>query len=130
MFKFFWDFLSKLANAVLFFMLGVEIGAHYYDINWAVMPGVVAALLFSRSVVVYGFSALFRLIGIRLPASWQHILNLGGLKGALSVALILMIPRDYPYRNMFLCAALAMALFTLVANTLALRAYLNRAHLA
>ena len=124
----FWDFLGDLANAVLFFMLGVEIGAHYYEINWAVMPGVILALLLSRSVVVYGFGALFRMGGLRLPMSWQHVLNLGGLKGALSVALILMIPQDYAYRNLFLCAALAMCLFSLIANTLALRVYLKNAN--
>jgi CPA1 family monovalent cation:H+ antiporter len=122
----FWDFLGELANAVLFFMLGVEIGAHYYDINWMVMPGVIIALLISRSVVVYGFGALFRTFGINLPMPWQHVMNLGGLKGALSVALILMIPQDYPYRNLFLCAALAMCLFTLIGNTLAMRIFLKR----
>ncbi len=125
----FWTFFGNLANAVLFFMLGAEIGSHYYDINWLVMPGVIAALLFSRSVVVYGFGALFRLIGIRLPAAWQHVLNLGGLKGALSVALILMIPEEYAYRHLFLCAALAMCLFTLIANTLTLQVYLKKADL-
>lgn len=123
----FWEFLGNLANAVLFFMLGVEIGAHYYDINWMVMPGVIIALLVSRSVVVYGFGALFRAGGLRLPMPWQHVMNLGGLKGALSVALILMIPESYPFRNLFLCAALAMCLFTLIANTLALRVYLKKA---
>lgn len=128
-YKRFWEFLGSLANAVLFFMLGVEIGAHYYDINWLLMPGVIAALLVSRSVVVYGFSALFRVTGLRLPASWQHTLNLGGLKGALSVALILMIPKEYAHRHLFLCAALAMCLFTLIGNTLAMRVYLKKADL-
>ena len=128
-YKGFWGFLGELANAVLFFMLGSEIGAHYYDINWWVMPGVIVALLLARSVVVYGFSAVFRLFGLRLPTSWQHVLNLGGLKGALSVALILMIPEEYAYRTLFLCAALALCLFTLIANTLAMRVYLkNRQH--
>lgn len=125
----FWDFLGDLANAILFFMLGVEIGSHYYDINWMVMPGVIFALLLSRSVVVYGFGALFRAGGIQLSMPWQHVMNLGGLKGALSVALILMIPETYPYRNLFLCAALAMCLFTLIANTLAMRVYLKKANL-
>jgi CPA1 family monovalent cation:H+ antiporter len=125
----FWDFIGDLANAVLFFMLGVEIGGHYYDINWVVMPGVIFALLLSRSVVVYGFGVLFRAGGLRLPMPWQHIMNMGGLKGALSVALILMIPETYPYRNLFLCAALAMCLYTLVANTLMMRAYLKKANL-
>jgi CPA1 family monovalent cation:H+ antiporter len=122
----FWEFLGELANAVLFFMLGVEIGVHYYEISWLAMPGVIAALLLSRSVVVYGFGALFREGGIRLPRPWLHVLNMGGLKGALSVALVLMIPEEYPYRNRFLCAALAMSLFTLIANTLALRVYLRK----
>jgi CPA1 family monovalent cation:H+ antiporter len=122
----FWEFLGTLANAVLFFMLGVEMGMHYQTINWQVMPGVIAALLLSRSVVVYGFGLLFRISGLKLPMSWQHVLNLGGLKGALSVALILMIPPNYPYRDLFLCAALAMSLFTLIGNTLGLRIYLKK----
>lgn len=128
-YKRFWEFLGNLANAVLFFMLGAEIGAHYHDINWWVMPWVIVALLVSRSVVVYGFAALFRLIGIRIPVAWQHVLNLGGLKGALSVALILMIPKDYAYRHVFLCAALAMSLFTLVINPLGLRVFLKKSDL-
>ena len=126
-YKSFWGFLGDLANAILFFMLGVEIGAHYYDINWLIMLVVIVALLLSRSVVVYGFGAIFRITGIRIPLSWQHVMNLGGLKGALSVALILMIPEDYIYRDIFLCAALVMSLFTLVGNTLGLRFYLKKA---
>ncbi len=125
----FWKFLGDLANAILFFILGVAIGAHYYNINWIIIPVVIISLLISRSVVVYGFSAAFRLGGLRLPMSWQHVLNLGGLKGALSVALILMIPEDYKYRAVFLCAALGVCLFTLTVNTLAMRVYLKKVDL-
>ncbi len=53
------------------------------------------------------------------------MLNLGGLKGALSVALILMIPNEYAYRH----AALGMCLFTLVFNPVVLHAYLKKADL-
>ncbi len=125
----FWDFFAELANALLFFMLGVEISLHYHEINWWVMPGVIAAMLLARSVVVYGAGIAFRLVGVRLPLPWQHVLNLGGLRGALSVALILMIPETYAYRNLFLCAALVLSFFTLIANPLALRGYLKKAKL-
>ena len=125
----FWDFFAELANALLFFILGVEISLHYHEINWWVMPGVIAAMLLARSVVVYGSGIAFRLVGVRLPLPWQHVLNLGGLRGALSVALILMIPETYAYRNLFLCAALVLSFFTLVANPLALRGYLKKAKL-
>lgn len=124
-----WEFLADLANAVLFFMLGVEMGFNYGEADWRIVPVVIAALLLSRSLVVYGFGVVFRVLGIRLPMPWQHVLNLGGLRGALSVALILMLPQDYAYRQVFLCAALSMSLFTLVGNTLAMRVYLKKADL-
>jgi monovalent cation:H+ antiporter, CPA1 family len=122
----FWDFLAELANAVLFFALGVEIGANYMDISWHVMPKVIIALLMARTVVVYLLCGLISRIGWHLPLSWQHVLNIGGLKGALSVALILMLPEEYAYRQLFLCAALSLSLFTLVINPLILRFYLKK----
>lgn len=124
----FWDFLGDLANSILFFMLGVEIGVHSGEIVWRLLCVSVLALVFARSAVVYGFGLVFKCLGFSIPRSWQHVLNLGGLKGALSVALVLMLPRDYAYREIFLLAALTMSLFTLLFNTLALRAYLKRGH--
>lgn len=125
----FWDFLGELANAVLFFMLGAEIGNHSNEIAWRLLCISLAGLIVARGVVVYGFGAAFNLMGMKTPWAWLHMLNLGGLKGALSVALILMIPREYAYREVFLLAALVMCLFTLVVNTLGLRVYLNKANL-
>lgn len=128
-YKGFWDFLSDLANAVLFFILGAEIGSHTTEFQWHIVWISLAALLLSRSVVVYGFGALFKLFRFNLPLAWMHVLNLGGLKGALSVALILMLPGDYRYRNIFLLSALVMCIFTLVVNTLGVRGYLKKADL-
>lgn len=125
----FWDFLGELANAVLFFILGAEIGSHSADFHWKLTFLSLGALLVSRSVVVYLFGVIFKIARFQIPASWMHVLNLGGLKGALSVALILMIPRDYEYRDVFLLSALVMCIFTLVVNTLGLRIYLKKADL-
>ncbi len=124
-----WDFLGELANAALFFILGVEIGNHSDEIAWKLLFVSLAALLFARGVVVYFFGAALSLGRSKIPMAWRHVLNLGGLKGALSVALILMIPKDYAYRNAFLLSALVMCVFTLVVNTLGLRLYLKKADL-
>jgi CPA1 family monovalent cation:H+ antiporter len=118
----FWDFLGDLANAILFFMLGAEIGSAAGVVEWQLIGVSLIALLLARSVVVYTFGTAFR-----LPLPWQNVLNLGGLKGALSIALILMIPKEYAFRRDFLNAALAMCIFTLLVNPLALRAYLKKA---
>ncbi|MDZ8120121.1 cation:proton antiporter [Pontiella agarivorans] len=128
-YKGFWDFLSELANSILFFILGAEIGSHTDAFQWSLILISLVALLFSRSVVIYGFGVLFSVFRFRLPLSWMHVLNLGGLKGALSVALILMLPVDYRFRNVFLHTALVLSIFTLVVNILVVRGYLKKADL-
>lgn len=126
----FWNFLGELANAILFFMLGAEIGTYSNEIAWKLLLISLVSLLLARSVVVYGFGGACRLVRVKIPMSWLHVLNLGGLKGALSIALVLMIPEEYAYRSVFLHGALVMCIFTLVANTLAMRAYLKTADLS
>lgn len=54
---------------------------------------------------------------------------LGGLRGAVSAALILMIPHDYPYRETFLCLAFAMISFSLIFQPVVMQAYLKKTDL-
>jgi CPA1 family monovalent cation:H+ antiporter len=52
-------------------------------------------------------------------------MNIGGLRGSLSVVLILILPASYPHRNLFLCVAFALILFTLIINPLIMRSFLK-----
>ena len=124
-----WDSLADLANVFLFFVLGVEIGILAHPSPLWVIPSGIVALVLARAVVVYGFGALFWPTRLRFSMSWLHVLNMGGLRGALCAALVLLIPRDYPHRAVFLYMALSMSLFTLMVNPLAMRSYLGKANL-
>lgn len=121
----FWQYLETLAGSVLFFALGVAVGGHEFPLSWAI-PGVILMLLGSRIVVVYGLAWLLNLVRQNLPLSWQHILLLGGLRGAVSAALVLMIPHDYAYRIEMLCLVFVLCLYTLVVHPPLLRLYLQR----
>ena len=125
----FWGFLNHLADAVLFFILGASMGEHAYRLPWYVIPAAIGLLAVFRATLVYGGSRLLRLVGRPLPDSWQHVLSLGGLRGALSVALLLMLPRSYAHRDLFLCVAFGLVLFTMLANTLAMHFYLDSTNL-
>jgi len=127
-----WEFLGDMANVLLFFVLGVEMGIRMKVgglPHWVVPTGI-AALIAARTVVIYGFGILTRpgRMGVSLP--WLNVMNIGGLRGALSVALVLLIPHDYPYRDLFLYVALSMSLFTLIVNPLVMRLYLQKADLS
>ncbi len=125
----FWGFLNHLADAVLFFILGASMGQHAYRLPWYVIPAAIGLLAVFRAVLVYGGSGLLRLVERPLPVSWQNVLLLGGLRGALSVALLLMLPGAYPHRELFLCVAFGLVLFTMLANTVGMHFYLQRARI-
>ena len=122
----FWQFVATLVNAILFFALGAMIGTHPWDLAWYAVPALIVLMLIGRSVGVYGGSWLLAGSRWRVPLTWQHVLNAAGLKGALSVALLMLLPDDYEHRPAFICAAFALVLFTFVAHPVAARWYIRR----
>jgi len=121
----FWAYLSMVLNSFLFFVLGAETGGHVFPITW-IFAQAVLILIVSRAIIVYFGSGLLRGVGTRLPVSWQNVLMLTGLRGAISVALILMMPVDYEYRTFFLCIAYVINLIPLLIQPAILQTYLNR----
>ncbi len=121
----FWGYLNTLAAGILFFALGSAVGHHAFFINW-VVPMVVVLLLLSRAVLVYGSRLLLGLVKRDFPSNWQPVLLLGGLRGAVSAALVLMIPPDYPHRLELLCLVFVLIMFTLLVHPPLLQRLLQR----
>ncbi|MGB0935646.1 MAG: cation:proton antiporter [Alphaproteobacteria bacterium] len=116
-----WSYVTLLINSYLFFALGAETGAHDFPISWILLEAVVI-LIAARIIMVYVGGSLF---GKGIPMAWRHIMMLSGLRGAICVALLLMIPDSYEYKGYFLCLAYLIILFPLVFQPLALHRYLK-----
>lgn len=48
--------------------------------------------LVGRAAAIYPLAFLFRTTDLRLPATYQHVLVWGGLRGAVGLALALAVP--------------------------------------
>jgi len=120
----FWEYAAFLANSCLFFLLGLEFTQHLYTLSLITVPLILLYFLVARAVAVYGGSLLLRFFQHPIPSFWQHVLNLGGLRGALSIALILSLPFDYEYRLLFLCMAYVVVIVSLTGNVWGLAKYL------
>lgn len=84
----FWDFMSFLANSFVFLLIGIVVDLPLLVDNWAaILWGILAALL-ARLIVIYGLFPRSETI----PLKWKHILYWGGLRGAISLALVLGLP--------------------------------------
>jgi CPA1 family monovalent cation:H+ antiporter len=89
----FWEVAAFLINGLLFLMIGltVERGGLF---SYASQIGLVfLAMVLARALIVYGSIGGYRLLsGRRLPDGWIHVVNWGGLRGSIPVALALGLP--------------------------------------
>jgi len=116
----FWELAALLANSVLFVLVGLAIDLRSIAAVWpAALWGVVAVLV-GRALMVYGLAPLSAAFGRPLARGWQHVIALGGLRGALSMALVLSLPEDFQNRAQLIAMVYSVVLFTLVVQGLSI----------
>jgi CPA1 family monovalent cation:H+ antiporter len=87
----FWHLLAFVLNAVLFVLVGSRLPTIELIRMLPLAAGLYAAMVVVRAVPVYGLLALSDPRADRIPWSWRALTFWGGLRGALSVALALVV---------------------------------------
>lgn len=113
----FWELIDEILNAMLFVLIGLEIIMVDFDATLA-MLGVVAIVisLLSRTVVVGTITKVFRQ-ELYLPKRAWQVLVWGGLRGGISVALVLYLPAGEE-RNFILGMTYAVVIFSILVQGL------------
>jgi monovalent cation:H+ antiporter, CPA1 family len=131
----FWSMIAFLANALLFLLIGTQLNFFQFLSSSPspfslVVTAVLAivAVLLARFVMVGMLRglALLQPLGGRIIFSWRFIIFWSGLRGALSLALVLALPLEVPKRDALIFAAYAVVLFTLLVQGFSLSAILRR----
>jgi CPA1 family monovalent cation:H+ antiporter len=76
-------------------------------------------------VGVYGSFFVLRLAGHGVPWRWQHVMVVGNVKGALSMAAVLALPAAMPYRERLIAIVFGVTLVTLITQALPFRQFLT-----
>lgn len=99
-----------IANSLIFFMNGLEINhIHIWD-KWYLILVAILIVLVARTIGVYASSTVDKTIS----SKWKVILNWGGLKGSLSIALALSLPPSFEGRDDILVFTFGVVLFSLL----------------
>ena len=113
----FWELVDEILNAVLFVLLGLEVVV--LSFGW---KEIVAALLMIPAVLLARFASVAVPVALLRPfrdfsPGVVTILTWGGLRGGISVALVLALPAG-PVRDILLPTTYAIVLFSLVVQGL------------
>jgi CPA1 family monovalent cation:H+ antiporter len=117
----FWEYASFLINSILFLLIGLQVRVGTLLHMWRALLLTIAAVLTGRVLTVYGLVPISNLFSAKISLKWQHVLVWGGMRGALSLALVLSIGKAFPYREELLTMTFGVVAFTIVVQGITLK---------
>ena len=88
----FWEYVAFLANSFVFLLIGLQVNIPTLVTNWQPVLWAILAVLAAHAVVAYGLGWIHNRLTDPIPWRWLHVLNWGGLRGAIALALALSLP--------------------------------------
>jgi CPA1 family monovalent cation:H+ antiporter len=120
LFNIYWDYLGFITNSILFFLIGIPVFSLFllqsYTLWALIIIAPFAIVTIARAIVIYGGSIVLRIANVRLPLQWQNILTLGGLRGGICIALVLSLPAEYEFKNLFVTMTVSVIAINLIIN--------------
>jgi len=130
-----WEFLGFVANSLIFLLIGIELDPAALARNWWPIAVAFVAAVISRGCAVYLLLPWLR-GAQKIPWSLYPVITWGGLRGAVSLALMLSIPlalpdgRPFPDRDLLRLLAFGVVGVSLVFQGLTMRLLVHRLGLA
>ena len=118
----FWEIAGFVVNVWLFLLVGLQLRTELLVREAIPIVLAVIALHVGRAVAVYGCFAVLQVFKRdKVPWNWQHVMVIGNVKGALSMAAVLALPQGIPERERLIAIVFGVTLVTLVTQALPFR---------
>lgn len=111
-----WEYLEYVSNAVLFFLLGASFFVYFSleEFSLGMFSLVILFLLLPRLLSLAALLPFLKLEGEKLGKRELLLLNFAGARGAVSIALILLLPADFHLKQTFLAMAFVLIFLSLL----------------
>jgi monovalent cation:H+ antiporter, CPA1 family len=122
----FWETAGFGLNVLIFLLVGMQIRADMLFAEAGSIALALVALHAGRAIAVYGCFGILRAVSREtVPMRWQHVMVLGNIKGALSMAAVLALPQGLPHRERFITIVFGVTFVTLLTQALPFRRILK-----
>jgi monovalent cation:H+ antiporter, CPA1 family len=122
----FWEIAAFFANSVAFLYLGITMNIIDVGQNIILIILVFASVLKGRALSTYPILSLVnKFTKEKIPLIWQNVIMMGGMRGALSVALVTSLPQS-ELKNKLEIITFGVILLSLIIQYVSLSKYLKK----
>ncbi len=123
----FWEMIAFFANSVAFLYLGLSMDILNMEKNLPLIAMAFGAVLAARAASTYPIlAATHRFTHEKWPNAWRHVVMIGGMRGALSVALVATLPQSN-FKDILEPMAFGVVLSSLIIQYPLLSRYIKKA---
>ncbi len=128
----FWEIVAFLANSAAFLYLGVSMNVLSIGQNIGLIILAFSVVFIARIISTYPIlSAINRFTREKIPTAWRHIVVLGGMRGALSVALVASLPSEgingHGLKDLIVTLTFGVVLLSIVIQYIGVTKYVKKA---
>jgi monovalent cation:H+ antiporter, CPA1 family len=122
----FWEMIAFLASSVAFLYLGISMNVIDILHHFPIIALSLIAVLGARAATIYPIlAATTRFARENIPNTWKNVILVGGMRGAISVALVASIPPS-DFKNLLQTITFGVVLLSLIIQYIVLSRYVKR----
>ena len=114
----FWEYVAFALNSIVFLLIGLEVNFQELLDSWQAILVAYLVVTGGRALIIFGASSLLRRTRERIPWAWSAVLTWGGLRGALSMVLVLSLPKDFPHRELLVSMTFGVVILSILVHGL------------
>ncbi|MBK7857879.1 MAG: sodium:proton antiporter [Archangiaceae bacterium] len=122
----FWEYLAFALNSVVFLLIGFEVKVDALFEAWQPIVAAWVAMTAGRAAVVFAVAGLLRRGREAVPRAWAVVLTWGGLRGGLSMVLVLGLPLAMPHRELIQTMTFGVVILSILIQGLTMGPLLRR----
>ena len=121
----FWELIDEILNSVLFLLIGLEVLVIALDPSFAWLAFATIPLVLSSRLISVSIPIMLLSIKQTFTSGAIPVLTWGGLRGGISVALVLSLP-NIAEKPLLLTCTYAVVLFSIIVQGLTVKTVVNR----
>jgi CPA1 family monovalent cation:H+ antiporter len=122
----FWEYLAFALNSIVFLLIGFAVRLGGLLEAWPLIVLAFVAMTLARGAVLALAGLLLRRTRHALPAGWAAVLTWGGLRGSLSMVLVLGLPPGLALRETLVSMTFGVVVLSILVQGLSMGPLLRR----